>query len=401
MSQTEKRINIAGREIILIGTAHISQESIEQVKQTIVSEKPDNVAIELDEGRLAAMKNPDAWKNLDIVKVLKEGKGFVMMANLVLGSFQRRMGSDVGVKPGEEMKAAISVCEENNIKTTMVDRPIQTTLRRAWGKSSFWGKMKLLSVLISSAFSREEISAEEIESLKNSNEMDVMMGELANYLPTVKTVLIDERDQYLASHIWEAEGNKIVAVLGAGHLPGVEAHLEKLAKNEESSDTSEISEIPKKSIVGKIIGWSIPAIIIILIGLGFWFGGKKTGSEMALSWIIWNGGLAALGSILAAAHPLTILVSFVGAPITSLCPLIGVGIVAGIVQATVKKPKIIDMENLSNDSVTFKGFYKNRILKVLLVFFLSSVGSSVATFVAGIDIVAKLGEVFSNLFGAV
>ncbi|MCR5698072.1 MAG: TraB/GumN family protein [Treponemataceae bacterium] len=400
MSQTEKRINIGDREIILIGTAHISQESIEQVKQTILAEKPDNVAIELDEGRLASMKNPDAWKNLDIVKVLKEGKGFVMMANLVLGSFQRRMGSDVGVKPGEEMKAAINVCEENNIKTTMVDRPIQTTLRRAWGKSSFWGKMKLLSVLISSAFSKEEISAEEIESLKNSNEMDVMMGELASYLPTVKTVLIDERDQYLASHIWEAEGKKIVAVLGAGHLPGVEAHLEKLAKNEESSDTSEISEVPKKSIAGKIIGWAIPAIIIILIGLGFWFGGKKTGGEMALSWIIWNGGLAALGSILAAAHPITILVSFIGAPITSLCPLIGVGIVAGIVQATVKKPKILDMENLSNDAGSLKGFYKNRILKVLLVFFLSSVGSSVATFVAGIDIVAKLGELFSNFFGA-
>ena len=397
MSQTEKRLKFGEREIILIGTAHISQESIDQVTETIKSENPDNVAIELDEGRLASMKNPDAWKNLDIVKVLKEGKGFVMMANLVLSSFQRRMGSDVGVKPGEEMKAALAVCEENGIQTTMVDRPIQTTLRRAWGKSSFWGKCKLLGVLISSAFSKEEISTEEIESLKNSNEMDVMMNELAEYLPTVKTVLIDERDQYLASHIWEAEGNKIVAVLGAGHLPGVEAHLEKLSSGEESSNTDEISEVPKKSVAGKILGWAIPIIILVLIGLGFYFGGLKDGFNMALSWVIWNGALAAIGAMIAAAHPLTVLVSFVSAPITSLCPLIGVGIVAGIVQAAVKKPKVADMENLSKDSGSFKGFYRNRILRVLLVFFFSSVGSTIATFVAGIDIVAKLGEIFSGM----
>lgn len=397
MSQTEKRLKIGEREIILIGTAHISQESINQVTDTIKNEHPDNVAIELDEGRLASMKNPDAWKELDIVKVLKEGKGFVMMANIVLGSFQRRMGSDVGVKPGEEMKAAISVCEENGIPTTMVDRPIQTTLRRAWGKSSFWGKCKLLGVLISSAFSKEEISTEEIESLKNSNEMDVMMAELADYLPAVKTVLIDERDQYLASKIFQAEGNKIVAILGAGHLPGVEAHLEKLAKEEESPDTTEISQIPKKSVFGKILGWAIPIIILVLIGLGFYFGGARDGTKMVLSWVIWNGGLAAIGAMIAAAHPVTVLVSFVSAPITSLCPLIGVGIVAGVVQATVKKPKVKDMENLSNDSASFKGFYRNRILRILLVFIMSSIGSTVATFVSGIDIVAKLGEIFSNL----
>ena len=173
----------------------------------------------------------------------------------------------------------------------------------------------------------------------------------------------------------------------------------ELAKEEESPDTEEISQVPKKSVAGKILGWAIPAIIIILIGLGFYFGGTKDGTEMALSWVIWNGGLAAIGSMLALAHPITILVSFVSAPITSLCPLIGVGIVAGIVQAAVKKPKVKDMENLSEDASSFKGFYRNRILKVLLVFFLSSVGSTVATFVAGIDIVAKLGEIFSGLVG--
>ena len=219
MSQTEKRLMLQGREFILLGTAHISQESIVQVTTSIREEKPDCVAIELDEQRYASMKNPEAWKNLDIVKVLKNGQGFVLMANLILSSFQKRMGADVGVKPGEEMKAAIAVAEELNIPAVMVDRPIQMTLKRAWAKNSLWGKCKLLAVLLSSAFEKSEISAEEIEKLKNESEMDSMMNEIAEYLPAVKAVLIDERDRYLASHIWEAQVNgapakKTVAVLG-------------------------------------------------------------------------------------------------------------------------------------------------------------------------------------------
>lgn len=219
MSQTERRLSLQGREIILLGTAHISQESIVQVTRAIREEKPDCVAIELDEQRYASMKNPDAWKNLDIVKVLKGGQGFVLMANLMLSSFQRRMGADVGVKPGEEMKAAIAVAEELDIPAVMVDRPIQMTLKRAWAMNSLWGKCKLLALLLSSSFERSEISAEEIERLKNESEMDSMMNEIAEYLPAVKAVLIDERDRYLASHIWEARVNgaparKTVAVLG-------------------------------------------------------------------------------------------------------------------------------------------------------------------------------------------
>ena len=175
------------------------------------------------------------------------------MANLILSSFQRRMGSDVGVKPGEEMKAAIEVAEAENIPTVMVDRPIQTTLKRAWAKNSLWGKCKLLAALLSSAFETEQISAEQIENMKNSNEMDAMMGELSEYLPKVKEVLIDERDEYLAAHIWKAQGNKVVAVLGAGHLPGVEKHLNALAAGTKSDDTTEIAKIPPASFLSKCL----------------------------------------------------------------------------------------------------------------------------------------------------
>ena len=228
MSRTERRLLIGGREIILIGTAHVSQESIEEVNAVIRSEVPDCVAIELDEQRLRSMEQKDAWRSLDVVKVLKDGQGFMLMANLILAAFQKRMGENVGVNPGDEMRSAISSARELGIRVELVDRPIQTTLRRAWAKNSLWGKCKLLAALLSSAFDTQQVSAEEIENLRNSNEMDSMMNELSAYLPSVKSVLIDERDQYLASHIWQCKGNKVVAVLGAGHLPVVESHLQNL-----------------------------------------------------------------------------------------------------------------------------------------------------------------------------
>lgn len=395
MSNTQKVLTLNGRTITLIGTAHISQDSINEVTEAIKTQKPDCVAIELDQKRCDSIKNPDSWRQLDIIKVLKRGEGFLLLANLVLASFQKRMGQNVGVRPGDEMVAAMKVAEELNIPTTMVDRPIQTTLRRAWAKNSLWGKCKLLSAMISSAFTSEKISSEEIEELKNNSEMDSMMKELSDYMPTVKEVLIDERDKYLASHIWESEGSNIIAVLGAGHLPGVQAYLEKIAAGQESTDTTEIANIPSKTLGAKIKGWIIPAIIVILIGMGFYFGGRNKGTELVLSWVLWNGALSAIGSIIAAAHPLTILVSFIGAPITSLCPFVGVGFLTGITQAFICKPKVKDIEDLSTDAGSLKGFYKNRVLKVLLVFILSSLGSSVGTFVSGADIISKLSSIIT------
>ncbi|MCQ2589777.1 MAG: TraB/GumN family protein [Treponema sp.] len=384
-----KVLNLNGRTITLIGTAHISAESIKEVENTITEIKPDCVAIELDDKRAEAITNKDKYRQVDIVQVLKRNEGFLLMANLILASFQRRMGQNVGVKPGDEMLAGMETAKSMGIPVVMADRAIQTTLKRAWAKNSFWGKCKLLSMLIASAFSNEEFSEEEIEDIKNKNEMDSMMAELSDYLPVVKTVLIDERNEYLATKIWQAEGNSVVAVLGAGHLEGVEEYLKKLAANEVTPNLTEYDVIPKKSAAGKIFGWLIPAAIVALIVAGFIYGGAQLGSQMILSWVLWNGCCAALLTLLAAGHPLTILVAFISAPITSLCPFIGCGFVTAIVQAMVCKPKVKDMETLQDD-VTLKGFYTNRILRVLLVFILSSLGSSVATFVSGADIIGKL-----------
>ena len=397
MSQTQKVLELNNRKITLIGTAHVSAQSISEVENVISDVKPDCVAIELDEKRYESITNPDKYRELDIIKVLKRKEGFLLLANIVMASFQKRMGKNAGVKPGEEMVAAINKAKELNIPTALVDRPIQITFRRAWKKTSAYGKTQLLSALLASGFSKDEISSEEIENLKQSSEMDSMMKELSELMPAVKQVLIDERDQYLASHIWKAEGNNIVAVLGAGHLPGVEAHLKKIAENQASTDTSEIASIPESSIFSKIMMWLIPALIVAVIAFGFYIGGKDAGSKMALNWILWNGILAGLGALIAGGNPLTILVSFVGAPVTSLCPFIGVGIVAGIVQAAICKPQVKDLETLSDDAGSIKGFYKNKILRVLLVFLLSSVGSSIGTFAAGAGIVINLSEIISKI----
>lgn len=396
MSSTQKVLELNGRKITLIGTAHVSSESITEVTTYIQEHKPDCVAIELDQKRCDSIRNPDSWQNLDIIKVLKNKEGFLLLANLVMASFQKRMGKNVGVKPGDEMVAAMKAAEELNVPTVMVDRPIQTTFRRAWGKNNAAGKMKLLSALLASGFSSEEVSEDQIEDLKKSSEMDSMMKELSDYMPVVKEVLIDERDTYLASHIWEATGKDIVAVLGAGHLNGVAEHLEKMAARSESTDTAEISRIPEKTAGSKAAVWIIPILIVALIAAGFIFGGKKAGADMTISWILWNGALAAIGALAAAAHPLAILVSFIGAPVTSLCPFIGVGIVSGIVQAFICKPKVKDLENLADDAGSVKGFYRNKILRVLLVFLLSSIGSSIGTFVAGADIIASLAAIFKK-----
>lgn len=397
MSQTQKVLELNNRKITLIGTAHVSAESISEVENVISDVKPDCVAIELDEKRYESITNPDKYRELDIIKVLKRKEGFLLLANIVMASFQKRMGKNAGVKPGEEMVAAINKAKELNIPTALVDRPIQITFRRAWKKTSAYGKTQLLSALLASGFSKDEISSEEIENLKQASEMDSMMKELSELMPAVKQVLIDERDQYLASHIWKAEGNNIVAVLGAGHLPGVEAHLKKIAENQASTDTSEIASIPESSIFSKIMMWLIPALIVAVIAFGFYIGGKDAGSKMALNWILWNGILAGFGALIAGGNPLTILVSFVGAPVTSLCPFIGVGIVAGIVQAAICKPQVKDLETLSDDAGSIKGFYKNKILRVLLVFLLSSVGSSIGTFAAGAGIVINLSEIISKI----
>ena len=393
MSSNTTTITLNGREFKLVGTAHVSRESIEEVKNIIGDEKPDMVCVELDQGRYNAITQNDNWEKLNLFNVFKEGKGFLLIANLVLASFQRRLGNELGVKPGEEMKVAVETAQSLGLAYSLCDREVHTTLRRAWSRCGLWSKSKLLASLLASAFTTEKLSEQEIENLKDKNELDGMMSELADYLPGVKETLIDERDRYLASKIWtsspEEQNKKIVAVVGAGHMQGIKTHLEKLACGEESSDVSELDVIPPPGFLSKSARFIIPAAVIALVAAGFIRAGTDIGFSMMLRWVLWNGSLAAIGAVIALAHPLAILVSFFGAPITSLNPFIGVGILSGLVQVTLRKPRVSDVHDLTEDTTSLKGWYNNRITRALLVFFFSSLGSSIGSFVS-IPVIAGL-----------
>lgn len=391
ISDTLTRINIQDKEIYLIGTAHVSADSIKEVEDFIRNEAPDRVCLELDTGRYKTMMEGESWENMNIQSILRQGKGFFLLANLALSSFQRRMGVQTGVTPGEEMKIAALAAKETGIPCSLCDRDIQVTLRRAWKKSSLWNKLKMIGVLVSAAFSREELTEEEIEALKERSALSGMMEELAKELPSVKEVLIDERDQYLASKIFQAPGKKIVAAIGAGHAAGIASTIERLAAGEQTPDVSALEIIPKPSRFSKLAPWIIPAIIAALLVYGFINAGWNQGLKMFSYWFLVNGILSGIGAIIALAHPLTILLSFLLSPFTSLNPTIGVGIVVGVVEAYVRKPRVVDFEHLNEDILSIKGFYSNRFTHALVVFFLTSIGSTIGTFVAFPFLISLLG----------
>jgi pheromone shutdown-related protein TraB len=388
--ETRMTLNIAGRTITLIGTAHVSRESIEEVRSVIREEKPGMVCIELDQGRYDSMNN-NVWEKLDVAKVFKEGKGFLLLANLVLAGFQRRLGNKLGVKPGEEMKAALDTAQELGIPHALCDREVQITLRRAWSKCSFWNKSKLLASLLASAFTTEKLSEEEIESLKNRNELDGMMNELAAYLPPVKETLIDERDRFLAAKIWTAGGDSSLAVVGAGHMGGIKAHLEKIASGEEDSGVEALNQIPPRGIVSRLLPFFIPALIVAMVAYGLYKLGPSGGFSQILTLLFWNGGLSALGTILALGHPLSVIVAFFGAPIATLNPFVGVGLFSGMTELTMRKPRVEDAESVNDDIGSLRGLYRNRITRALLVFFLSSVGAIIGNIIAIPSILANIG----------
>jgi pheromone shutdown-related protein TraB len=377
-----ERFVLADRELTLVGTAHVSQSSADEVAEVIRSVKPDRVCIELDEARFRTMSDGQSWREIDVYRILREGKGLFMLANLVLGSFQRRLGKDLGVVQGAEMRVAADTATELGIPFSFCDRDIQVTLRRAWGRAGLWGRSKMLAAMLSSVITREKLGAEEIERLKERNAIEEMMDELADYLPAAKAVLIDERDRYIAAKIFASEGRRIVAVVGAGHLKGIEQHLRALAAGSASADVADLDRLPGKTLVGRLLPWVIPAVIVAILVAGFVRAGPGVTLQMILRWFLVSGSLTAIGTVAALGHPLSIVAGFIAAPFTAIHPLIGVGFVTGAVEAAVRKPRVSDFESLAEDTVGLRGFYKNRITRILLVFFLSSIGNSIGTFIA-------------------
>ena len=307
ISDTYHRITFSnGSEVFLIGTAHVSKNSVQEVADIIETENPDRVCIELDASRMASKTNK-SWEETDIRKVFREGKGFLMLANTALASFQKKLGAQTGANPGDEILGAAKLAEEKGIPVSLCDREIQTTFRRAWAKSSLWNKCKLLATLISAAFSNEEISPEELEELKNQETLEGMLNEVAKELPSIKEVLIDERDTYLATKIYNSPGKKKVAVIGAGHTKGVISTFEKLENNGETKSIEELDTVPRSKGFGKAAGYIIPTLIVLLLVIGIAMNGWDQGLRTFLYWVLVNAAGTLITTIIAAAHPLNIL----------------------------------------------------------------------------------------------
>ena len=359
------RIKKDDREIVLIGTAHISQVSKDLVRATIEAEAPDTVCVELDEGRLKSIKEPDRWKKTDLKQVIKNKQLGTLIANLVLGSYQKRMGAQTGVKPGSELKEAVDCAEGRGAKLVLADRDIKITLRRTWACTPWYRKLSLLGGLFASIFDKTEVSEEDLAKIKEQDALSAMMQDFGKSFPEVKQVLIDERDQFLASKIKNAPGKKIVAVVGAGHMNGIAKIIEE---DRELPSEESISVIPKSAPIWKIIGWAIPvAIIASIIAVGVHAGFEKAG-ELSLQWAMLTGGGAMLGTVIAGGHPVTILVALVAAPFTGLTPLIGVGFFTALTQVYMRPPRVSEMETLADDIWQVRRWWKNRVTRVILCF---------------------------------
>jgi pheromone shutdown-related protein TraB len=365
------------RTVYLIGTAHVSRQSVDDVRETITAIRPDSVCVELCPARYSAMVQRDNWQKMNIFKVIKEKKAAFLLAQLVLSSFYRRIGDQLGVQPGAEMLEGIQQCERSGAELVLADRAIDITLKRVWGALSLWNKIKMMMHLVAGIFVAEKLDEQLVEEMKNKDQLESIMGEFADAFPGIKRRLIDERDVVLAHNINTAPGKKIVAVVGAGHVPGIIQSFDR------QEDMAPFFELPSRSRLGMFLKWALPAAIAGVLVYGFYTGGVDHTVESIYIWILVNGILSALGAAVALAHPLTILSCFVGAPITSLNPLIAAGWVGGLVQAWVHKPTVEDLENLPQSIATIRGFWSNPACKVLLVVVLANIGSSLGTFISG------------------
>jgi pheromone shutdown-related protein TraB len=363
------------RDIYIVGTAHISKKSIEEVRDTIESIRPDTVCVELCENRYQSMIDTARWKKLDIFQIIRQKKVLFLLSNLALSSYQRRMGEKFGVEPGAELREAIKMSEEVEAELVLVDRDIQATLKRTWANLSFWNKIKVMSGLFGGVFSDEDISEEELEKLKEKDHLSDMMAEFARLMPQVKEPLIDERDHFLMSAIDDAPGTRVVAVVGAGHVPGMIAH------RGEPVDRDKLSEIPSGSSWTKWLKWIIPALVLGAFAFGYQKHAGANFEDMFWAWVLPNSIMAGLLAAIGGAKVLSILTAIIASPITSLNPTIGAGMVVGFVEAWLRKPTVEDAERLNQDMMTLSGIYKNAFSRVLLVAALATIGSSLGAFV--------------------
>ena len=387
MNENIVKINYLDKEIYLVKTAHVSKNSVEDVRTCVEEVNPDSICIELDQDRYNKLTEPEKWRETDIVKIIKEKQVGFLLVNVILSSFQKRMAKTMDSTSGAEMMEGIRLSKERNINLVLADRSVKTTFSRIWHKLSGKEKLHLLTSSFESVFSDEEITEEDIAKLKEADALEAALLDIGKEFPTVKEVLVDERDKFLCEKIRTAPGKKIVAIIGAAHSLGINKYIN------DSIDCNKLNVIEKKKVTtSSVIKWLLPLALIGIIIYTI-INNKDTGIEQLLSWVIWHGSLSALGVICALGHPLSILTAFVTSPITSLNPLLAAGWFAGIVEATIRKPKVKDFEDIAEDTATVKGFWKNRVTRILLVVIFANLFSTIGTFISGVDIIKKFLEI--------
>ncbi len=380
------RIQCGQKEIILVGTAHISRQSADLVRQVIENEKPDCVCVELDEKRYKSLSDRRRWEALDIKEIIRKKQLGLLIANLVLASYQKKLGDQIGMMPGSELMEAVKAAEDAGIPVSLCDRDVGVTLKRAWRSTPLHKKSWLLATLLASLFDKTEITEEKLAELRQTDVLTELLEEIGEAMPELKNVLIDERDTYLSEKIKASDGKKIVAVVGAGHVEGIK----KALCEDRSHLMDEISQTGKPSPVWKVLGWAIPVIIIGSICVIAWQKGADVAGDNIVYWILANGIASAAGAVAALAHPWTILSAFVAAPITSLTPVIGAGYVTAFVQTMVAPPVVGEFQSAIQDMATLKGWWRNRLLKVFMAFILPGIGSMVGTWLGGYRIISNL-----------
>jgi pheromone shutdown-related protein TraB len=379
-------LSVEGREIFLVGTAHVSKESVDLVRQVIANEKPDSVCVELDDKRYKALSGRKRWESLDLREIIRKKQLATLLVNLILASYQKKLGMQLGVMPGSELLEATREAEKHAIPVSLCDRDVRVTLRRAWHATSFFKKGYLLATLLVSLFDTTEITEEKLEQLKKKDVLSELMSELGEAMPELKKVLIDERDIYLSEKIKMTAGRRLVAVVGAGHVEGIRRRISE----DNSKMLPAISVFPPVSSSIKALGWAIPLLIIgSLVAIGILKGSGAAGANL-LYWILANGIPSAIGALLAWAHPLTIFSAFAAAPITSLTPVIGAGYVTAFVQVLVCPPVVKEFETVAEDMSTFAGWWRNKLLRVFLAFLLPGLGSMIGTWIGGVEILSNL-----------
>jgi len=385
MKMASERVFLGKKEILLVGTAHISRKSVELVKQTIEKEKPEVVGVELDAQRYRQLKEQKKWMDTDLSKVVKQGQTYLFLASILLGSMQKKLGKELGVKPGAEMMEAIKISEEKGIPVGLLDRNIGVTLKRAFNAMGLMEKIKMLVEIVLALFhGGEQLTEEAVEKLKHKDTLNALMQEMSQKMPSVKKVLVDERDAFIANRITAMPGKKVMAVVGMGHIEGIKKRLG------EKIDIAAISVAEKKKSRLKYIAYVAPVLLAVLLAYGFYSKGAGTAINIILLWFLINGLLSALGAALARAHPFSVATAFLAAPFTSLHPAFAAGWFAAAVEMKMHSPKVKDFHGLQKLE-SYGDFSRNRVTKVLLIAAYSNIGSTIGTIIALPYILSLLG----------